>query len=458
MYRFRMTVKQHSELKTHLHNGDGLEAVAFGLCGTLKHSGETYLLLNEVILVPYDKCKRAKDYVNWKYSDIEHIIDDAKNRNLSVIKFHSHPFGNSDFSDLDNDSDTRFFESVYNILDNDLIHGSLIMYNDGSLNGRVILSSLDFIEFKSISIIGSTFFKECMSANLDDGKHSEAMERNRQAFGTKTVSMLKNMKIAIIGCSGTGSPTIEQLVRLGVGELVLIDPDVGDLVNLNRILGLTYKNADGKKPKVETMQEHIEAIGLETKVIAINSYLQDNQIIINEVASCDFIFGCTDTAEGRHAMNLIGHHFLVPFIDIGVKLSADGKGGIESISGNIHYVYPGSKSLLERKVISPAKMEEEELFRISPDEYKERQVYFDNASVSSPAVISVNMMHSSMAVLELLDRIHPYRYNDSTNYEATRINITDWSIEGEKIGVSKSKFFLEETMGIGQNASIPLYE
>ena len=458
MFGFRMTEKQHSKLKSHLHNGDGLEAVAFGLCGTLSHNGDNFFMLNKVFLLPYNKCERAVNYVNWKFSDIEHIIDQAQRENLSIVKFHSHPCGNSDFSELDNDSDRRFFESVYSWLDNDLIHSSLIIYSDGTFKGRIIKPELEFQPLDSLSIVGSTFLKSTYCQTSVGTEYLGAMDRNKQAFGEETINRLKHMKVAVVGCSGTGSPTIEQLVRLGVGELVLVDPDVGDVVNLNRIIGLNLTDAKATKPKVDTIKAHIDEIGLGTRVIALNSYLQSGKEVIDEVASCDFLFGCTDSAEGRHAMNLIGHYYLVPFIDIGVKLSADGNGGVDSIAGNVHYVYPGSKSLLERKVISPARMEEEELKRTSPEEYENRQVYFENANIASPAVISVNMMHSSLAVLDMLDRIHPYRFNDSSHYEVTRVDITDWSIEEEEVGLTKSRFFPESTLGSGVNGYIQLYD
>ena len=47
------------------------------------------------------------------------------------------------------------------------------------------------------------------------------------------------MSIAVVGCSGTGSPVIEQLARLGVGRLVLVDPDRVEEKNLNRIVNAT---------------------------------------------------------------------------------------------------------------------------------------------------------------------------------------------------------------------------
>lgn len=50
---------------------------------------------------------------------------------------------------------------------------------------------------------------------------------------------MRRLSIAIIGCSGTGSPVVEQCMRLGAGELVLVDDDRIEDRNINRILNST---------------------------------------------------------------------------------------------------------------------------------------------------------------------------------------------------------------------------
>jgi tRNA A37 threonylcarbamoyladenosine dehydratase len=61
-------------------------------------------------------------------------------------------------------------------------------------------------------------------------------KRHAQAFGAKTTHALGELAVAVIGCSGTGSPTIAQLAHLGIARLVLVDPDYVLEHKLNRIL------------------------------------------------------------------------------------------------------------------------------------------------------------------------------------------------------------------------------
>lgn len=446
---FRLTENQYAKLQHHLHCGDGLEAIAFGLCGRLNTENENILLLHKIYLLPHDECERDVDFVRWKMEQIEHLLNEACENDFAIVKIHSHFVQISDFSELDNQSDLDFFESVYAWNDSDLPHASLIMYPDGTFKGRVIDSNLKFHSLNSLSVIGENLTKHTYSNFEIRSDFLKSMDRNKQAFGEKTIEILNGLKIGVVGCSGTGSPTIEQLVRLGVGEIVLIDPDRGELANMNRIVGLTMEDAVCNELKVNSIKKHIDKIGLNTSVKALPYLVQESQEVINELASCDFIFGCVDSAEGRYYLNLISHYYLVPLIDIGVKLSADGKGGIDLINGNIHYVFPGSTSLLERKVFSSENLVEDELKRTSPEEYQNRKMYFDNVDVPSPAVISINTLHSSLAVCEMLSRIHPYRYEDNHKYGSTHINLSNWEISYEKVGLSNSRFFSEKTLGIG---------
>lgn len=449
MFKFKLTSKQFKELKAHLHPGDGLEALAFGLCGRHSVDGSNILLLNKLLLFPHKKCQRSEHYVSWEPSEVENLLEEAKVNNFGIVKFHSHPENYTDFSELDNKSDKEFFESVYSWIDNDAPHASIIIYPNGEFKGRIIEENLRFNSINSISVIG----EEILIYNDTSSKFGKdflsSMDRNSQAFGSKTTQLLRGLKIGVVGCSGTGSPTIEQLARLGVGELTLVDSDNVELANINRIIGTSVNDAKGQKLKVDVIKENIDKIGLETTVNTYPFLIQESKETIDELASCDIIFGCVDSAMGRYYLNLISHYYLIPLIDIGVKLSSDGKGGIDSINGNIHYVTPGSRSLMERKVFNSIQIEEEELKRKSPEEYENRKNYFDNEKVTSPAVISVNMLHSSLAVNEMLSRLHPFRFSDNKFFGTTRVNLTDWDISNEKVSESKSKILGKETLGIG---------
>jgi molybdopterin/thiamine biosynthesis adenylyltransferase len=61
-------------------------------------------------------------------------------------------------------------------------------------------------------------------------------QRNRQTISTGGQLRLFSSQVAVVGCGGLGGYVIEQLARLGVGQLVAVDHDSFEEHNLNRQL------------------------------------------------------------------------------------------------------------------------------------------------------------------------------------------------------------------------------
>jgi len=56
-----------------------------------------------------------------------------------------------------------------------------------------------------------------------------------------------------------------------------------------------------------------------------------NTEVLRALSTCDVLFGCMDSVDGRHVLNKLASAYVIPLIDLGVTLDADGAGGIDSI-------------------------------------------------------------------------------------------------------------------------------
>src|SRR3546814_8093051 len=117
-------------------------------------------------------------------------------------------------------------------------------------------------------------------------------------FGDHTTESLGSLSVGVGGVSGSGSPTVEMLVRLGVRRVGLIEPDHVEAKNLNRIYGATRRHAAAEVNKARMMKNHIDRIGLGTKVEIVEGFA-DSPEAIARLATCDVLFGCMDSIEGR---------------------------------------------------------------------------------------------------------------------------------------------------------------
>src|SRR5205807_7326802 len=133
---------------------------------------------------------------------------------------------------------------------------------------RVVTRQGNFQSAELVSVVGDDLHFWHSSAERTVGP--EAFEKkNSQFFGDETYARLRRLSVVVVGCSGTGSPLIEQLARLGVGRLTLVDPDVVKEKNLNRILNATHADALAERAKVEVLADTIQRMELGTEVVPL---------------------------------------------------------------------------------------------------------------------------------------------------------------------------------------------
>jgi hypothetical protein len=279
--------------------------------------------------------------------------------------------------------------------------------------------------------------------------------RHAQAFGSGTTEILRSLAVAVIGCSGTGSIVVEQLARLGVCRLLLVDPDTIEEKNLNRILNTGKEDAYLSRPKVHALASAIARMGLGQEVVPLQNNLIKSDIV-KAIAECDIVFGCMDGVEGRHMLNRLATFYTMPYFDVGVRLDADGQGGINQISGAAHYLQPGGSSLLSRGVYDMDRVNAEEIRRTNPELYHRRigEGYLRGVEEDRPAVISVNMFFAALIVNDFLARIHPYRNQANGDYACISASLAELQFYPE--AESAPCQILERHVGRGD--VIPLLE
>ncbi len=415
--------KHHEELRRHLFPGDGNEAVAFALCGRIRRPDRESLLVREIVPVAHALCKRSPYRVSWPGTVLDPILNRAMKLGLGVVKIHSHPTGYPWFSDTDDQAEADLFPSVFGWLGDQGPMASAIMLPSGQLVARAVHEWGVGEPLAGIRVAGDDFlyWPEAVAQAIP-----EQGIRIAQAFGDGTYARLRVLKAGIVGCSGTGSIVAEQLARNGLGKMVLVDPDHIERKNLNRILNSTAQDAQDKINKTLVQKRVIDAMGLDVEVSVHPCDLRDRAALL-DLSTCDVLFGCMDSIDGRHILNKLASAYLVPYIDLGVRLDANRVGGVDSITLAVHTLQPGGSSLKSRRVYNQADMEAAFMLRGSPDEYQRMKKvgYVRNVEVESPAVISVNMQVAAMAVNEFLARIHSYRYEPNSAYAVRRVALHD---------------------------------
>jgi molybdopterin/thiamine biosynthesis adenylyltransferase len=428
----RMTEGDYLALRQHLFPGDGNEAAAIALCGRLDAGPHQVLLIREIHPVPYEVCTiHSPVTVAWPSNWLDPLLTRAARENLSVVKFHSHPNHYPKFSGQDDESDQRLFDGIQGWLDDDRPHGSVVMLPNGDLFGRMIDGDGGHHPLDKIAAVGDTirFWHHnppALPANL------KGVGRNTSAFGAMMTADLAKLTAAVGGASGTGSPTLEQMGRLGFGRIVPIDSQLAEIRNLNRIVNCTRADAENGETKVAIARRAIEAMGLGSVVDDQPLNLVSREAV-SAVAACDVIIGCLDSAEGRDILNRISTYYLLPYVDIGVSIVALEDGTIDQVNGIVHYLQPGKSSLLSRGAYTAEQVGIDAMRRRNPEVYADRlkEKYIRGAAEDAPAVVSINMTMAGMAVTELLSRLYTIRNEHESRYATTRVNFCEMTMDHE---------------------------
>jgi molybdopterin/thiamine biosynthesis adenylyltransferase/proteasome lid subunit RPN8/RPN11 len=283
---------------------------------------------------------------------------------------------------------------------------------------------------------------------------NESFDRNVRALGGAVQQTLSDLRVGIVGCGGTGSAAAEQLVRLGVRNLVLFDPDNLSSSNVTRVYGSTITEVG--QPKVDTLAGHLSRISPDTRCDLVKSMITLAPAA-RELCSCDVVFGCTDDNAGRLVLSRFATYLLTPVIDCGVLVTSDLDGTLRGIDGRVTTLVVGQGCLVCRNRIDVVRAGAELL---TPEERQRREDegYAPALGRIEPAVVTFTTLVAATAVSELLERLIGYGPNPRPSEVLLRCHEREIStnvatprprhycdIDSGKIGIGLTDPFLEQT-------------
>ncbi|MBI5069915.1 MAG: HesA/MoeB/ThiF family protein [Deltaproteobacteria bacterium] len=119
--------------------------------------------------------------------------------------------------------------------------------------------------------------------------------RNRSTLTVEDQLRLHLSRVGIVGCGGLGGYLVEELARLGVGTLVLVDPDVFEEHNLNRQLLSTPARLGAAK--VEVARDRVAEVNPAATVVA-------HREALSAANGARLLAGCSAVADGLDSVRV----------------------------------------------------------------------------------------------------------------------------------------------------------
>jgi molybdopterin-synthase adenylyltransferase len=226
---------------------------------------------------------------------------------------------------------------------------------------------------------------------------SSTPEHDRQvlAFGETGQAKLSSLKVAVVGLGGTGSLVVQQLAHLGAHRFVLVDDDIIEQSNLNRLVGAIPADV-GSESKVEVASRVIRTLRQGAEIEAVVSDVTAPGVW-RSVADADFVFSCTDTHASRHLLSQLAYQYRIPVIDMGVSITH--QPNRLQLAGHVKMLAPGLPCLWCANHLDPQRVREE----LMSEGQRSADPYFQGGGgVEQPSVISLNSTVASLAVTMFL--------------------------------------------------------
>jgi hypothetical protein len=204
---------------------------------------------------------------------------------------------------------------------------------------------------------------------------------DRQSFlGPHSDAILEAATIGIIGLGGGGSHVEQQAAHMGIGGFAVVDPDVIEETNTNRLIGGTLADVAVAMPKVTIAERLIRGLNPGARIVPVQADWRD---AVDDLKLCDIIVGAVDSFKEREQLERFARRHLIPYIDIGMDVhELGGKGFL--VSGQVILSMPGAPCMRCCGFITDERLTQEA--KRYGDAGSRPQVVWSNGVLASTAV------------------------------------------------------------------------
>jgi molybdopterin-synthase adenylyltransferase len=375
-----------------------LERAAVGFAGVRRNGSTTRLLLREWAPVPKDEYLIQLGY-HLEVSPVfwARAAKRCRNDGEAVVIMHSHPRDRQlpHFSPSDDAGEAQLVPKIRARAE---VPVGAVVVSPGGSTAR--FTENDKAQPMALTVVGDAVHR------TDETRVNGTFDRQVRALGREGQALIMGLTVGVVGAGGLGSHVVQQLVHLGVGRVVVVDPDRVTITNLSRLVGASRLDVMLRRRKTGLARRLARRTGKVTAITEISQPV-DRRLAAESLLECDVVFGCTDNQVSRTILNVIAFQFYTPVMDLGVELQSTG-----AMGGRVAWLAPGGACLWCMGVLDAERVRVEQLSpELRSDE--EARGYIQDLDEPAPAVVSINGVVASLAVTEVLARFTGFAGRDT---------------------------------------------
>jgi hypothetical protein len=398
----------YAMLTQHLFPASGGEHGAILAAGVAERGASRRLLVRHVFpaVDGRDYVPGTRGYRMLRAEFVRDCVLFCRDEGLAYLAVHNHGPGDSvGFSSIDLESHERGYPALLDVAAGPPV-GALV-FATAAVAGDIWNRDGSRGKVERLVALGSPNVT-LMPKPLSTRDITPQFQRQSLLFGASGQHILERLKVGVIGCGGVGSMLVEYLARVGVGHLVVADPDVIELSNLPRLIGARQSDVGRpagpemrKRPatrKVRLARRLVEAANPTATFQGLAGEFQDCAVVV-DFLDCDYMFLAADSMQARFLFNAIVQQYFIPGWQVGSKVLVEPTtGAILNVFAVVRPIGVGVGCLWCNGLVTPSGLQFESM---TPRERRDQQ-YVSDPAIEVPSVITLNAVGAGLAANDFL--------------------------------------------------------
>ncbi len=295
--------------------------------------------------MPGDRLVHGNATVTADY--IFRAAEAAQKDNCGVVLLHSHP-GASNWQQMsgpDRECEASYANLVRELTGLPLV-GMTLATRNRTWSARHwdtgVGRAVDCTHCTNVRVIGDKLAVSWNDAVQPPPRPNGSQTRTVSAWGEQCQADLVRRRVLVVGTGSVGLDVFVRLAASGLYQLTVMDHDIVEVHNLDRLIGASSRDAHLRRPKI-----HVAVREATAAATADRCSIQASDRSICEPEGLrlaldhDLIFSCVDRPWPRAVLNSLAYSDLIPVIDGGTAIDTFDSGEMRNATWRSHVVRPG---------------------------------------------------------------------------------------------------------------------
>ena len=271
----------------------------------------------------------------------------AQGDNCGLVLLHSHP-GASQWQPMSGPD--RVCEASYANLVREItglpLVGMTLATEDGTWSARHwdvgVGRAVACTHSTNVRVIGNNFAVSWNDAVQSPHRPTPSQNRTVSAWGEQSQADLVRRRVLVVGAGSVGLDVFVRLAASGLCRLTVMDFDVVEDHNLDRLIGAARRDARLRRPKIHVaLREAVEAATASSCRIEVSDRSICEPDGLRLALDHDLIISCVDRPWPRAVLNSLAYSDLIPVIDGGIAIDTFDSGEMRNATWRSHVIRPG---------------------------------------------------------------------------------------------------------------------